>query len=761
MGAGRAGGPRPSPLPRAPHPRPYPAPSPLPGRPASRRLRDLIAPGEMSMPADAAAAPSSAATSFASLDPLVRPRSVAVIGASDEPARIGGRPIAYMKSQGFAGGLWPVNPRRPTVQGLPSYPSVADLPGVPDVAIVAVPVELAIQAVDDLGAKGCRAVIVFTAGFAEVDEAGAAQQARLTAVARRHGIRLLGPNCLGAFNASVNYYGTFSASFEKGWPIPGTIGIASQSGAYGTHVFAAALDRGLGTACCITTGNEAEVTLGDVLGWMAQAPEVEVICAYAEGIRQAGTFLGALELARRNRKPVVMMKVGRSALGGAAAKSHTASIAGDDAVTQAVLDEFGVVRARTTEEMLDIAYAATKRIYPSRNAMGVLTVSGGAGVLISDAAAEAGVEMPPMPGDAQARLRALIPFCAPRNPVDCTAQVTNELSLIRTFTESVARDGDYPAILAFWSQVAGGTTTGPKLAPMMREIRADYPDRLWVMSMLAPNKVRDYEADGWLCFEDPSRAVAAIGAMIRFGQAFARAEAGPAPAVPLPAVSLPATTPSEAAAKSLLAAAGVPAVPERACADAAAAVAAAEAIGYPVVLKILSPDILHKSEIGGVLLDVADAEGVRAGFATLLERAARHAPDARIEGVLVAKQIKGATEMAMGILRDPVFGPVAMVGLGGIFIEVMKDFALARCPVDVAQAERMIRGLRGFALLDGARGRPRGDVAALARALSALSAFAVAAGPRLASVDVNPVLVLPEGEGCFAADAVIELEGER
>ncbi len=699
-----------------------------------------------------------AAHSFAALDALVRPRSVAVIGASDEAARIGGRPIAYMLGQKFQGDLWPVNPRRPTVQGLKSFASVGDLPAAPDVAIVAVPVDLAIQAVDDLGAKGCRAVICFTAGFAEVDEAGEAKQALLTAAARKHGVRLLGPNCLGLFNAGVNFYATFSASFEKGWPIPGRIGIASQSGAYGTHVFAASLDRGLGTNVCITTGNEADVALGEVIGWMAQAPEVDVICAYAEGIRESEKFLGALELARANRKPIVMMKVGRSALGGAAAKSHTASIAGDDTVTQAVLDEFGVVRARTTEEMLDIAYAATKRIYPVRNAMGVLTVSGGAGVLISDAAADAGVEMPPMPEEAQAKLRALIPFCAPRNPVDCTAQVTNELSLIRTFTESVAKDGDYPAILAFWSQVAGGTSTGPKLQPMMQAVRADYPDRLWVMSMLAPQKVKEYEADGWLCFEDPSRAVNAIGAMFRYGAAFARAEQ-PAPSVPLPKVTLPATTPSEAAAKALLAAAGVPAVPEAACPDAEAAVAAAEKIGYPVVLKILSPDILHKSEIGGVLLDIADAAAVRAGFATLLERAKHHAPTARIEGVLVAKQIKGAVEMALGIVRDPVFGPVAMVGLGGIFIEILKDVCLRRCPFDATEAERMIRSLKGFPLLDGARGRPRADVAALAKSLSALSAFAVAAGPKLASIDVNPMLVLPEGQGCYAADAVIELEG--
>jgi acyl-CoA synthetase (NDP forming) len=708
------------------------------------------------MRAEAAGSPAG----FASLDALVRPRSVALIGASDEPARIGGRPIAYMKSQGFKGAIYPVNPKRKTVQGLTAYASVPDLPEAPDLGIVAVPGELAIQSLDALGAKGCRAAIVFTAGFAEVDEAGQEAQDRLTAVAKRHGIRMLGPNCLGVFNAAIGFYGTFSASFEKGWPIPGRIGIASQSGAYGTHIFAAALDRALGTQVCITTGNEAEVALGDVLGWMAQAPEVEVICAYAEGIRESAGFIAALDLARRNRKPIVMMKVGRSKLGGQAAQSHTASIAGDDAVTQAVLDEFGVVRARTTEEMLDIAYAAAKRIYPARNTLGVLTVSGGAGVLISDAAEAAGLAMPPMPEDAQARLRELVPFCAPRNPVDCTAQVTNNLPLITEFTESVARDGGYPSILAFWSQVAAGSSVGPVLHEQMRAVRAKYPDRLWVMSMLAPNKVREYEADGWLVFEDPARAVNAIEAMGRFGATFAAAAEPSSPPPAAPEVTLRAHTPSEAVAKALLGAAGVPPVPEHAAPDSEAAVAAASAIGFPVVMKILSPDILHKSEMGGVLLDVADADAVRHGFATLVDRARHHAPAARIEGVLVAKQIKGAVEMALGVIRDPVFGPVAMVGLGGIFIEVLKDVSFRRCPFSPEEAERMVRSLRGFPLLDGVRGRPRADVPALARALSALSAFAASAGPRLLSVDVNPMLVLPEGQGCYAADAVVEVVGE-
>ena len=695
-------------------------------------------------------------TAFAALDAMIRPRSVAVIGASDDATRIGGRPIAYMKDQGFAGAILPVNPNRATVQGLPAFASVNALSAVPDVAIVAVPGEAAVQAVADLGAKGCRAAIVFTAGFAEVDDAGTAMQDRLVAAARQHGMRILGPNCLGLFNAAVGFYPMFSTSFEQGWPIRGNIGIASQSGAYGTHLFATSRARGLGTTVCVTTGNESDVSLGEVIGWMAQAPEVDVICAYAEGIRESERFVAALDLARRNRKPVVMMKVGRSELGGHAAKSHTASIAGDDAVTDAVLREFGVVRAGTTEQMLDIAYAASRRIYPAKNSLGVITVSGGAGVLISDAAEAMGVPMPEMPAAAQDTLKGLISFCAPRNPVDCTAQAVNQTEMFEHFLETTADAGGYESMLVFLTQTGGSTTMAPKLRPYLKQAREKFPDRLWVLSVIASaDKVRGYEEDGYLVFEDPTRAVAAIEAMGRFGAAFA---APPADDIVVPDVTLPAATPTEAEGKRILAAAGVLAVPEKACGSVEEAVAAAQSFGFPVVAKILSPDILHKSEIGGVILDLASADAVREAHATLLSRAAERAPGARIEGVLIAKQIKGAVEMALGIARDPVFGPVAMVGLGGVFIEILKDVSFRRCPFNEAQAEQMIRSLKGFPLLDGARGRPKADVAALASALSALSRFAAGAGDRLAGVDVNPLLVLPEGQGAFAADAVIEIE---
>jgi acyl-CoA synthetase (NDP forming) len=692
---------------------------------------------------------------FAGLTSLLAPRSIAVLGASSDPARIGGRPIAYMKAQKFAGGIYPVNPNRSEIQGLKAYPTVADLPETPDVAIVSVPAALAGPAVEDLAKRGVKAVVMFTAGFAEMDEAGAAAQDAMVAVARSHGMRILGPNSLGVFDARHGYYATFSASFDSGWPVPGRIGIASQSGAYGTHLYALARNRGIGASLCVMTGNEGDVTVGECIGWLAENPEVDVIAVYAEGIREAPGLIAAFEAARAARKPIVMLKVGRSELGGKAAKSHTASIAGDDAITESVMSEFGVFRARNSEEMLDVAHTATRKIYPARNTLGVITVSGGAGVLISDTADSLGLAMPEMPAAAQARLRALVPFCGPRNPVDATAQVSNEVVLVKTFMESMVVDGGYASVLGFFSMTAS-SRRWPAMREQLNLVRAANPDRLYVLSVIVQQDRRtELEADGWVVHEDPTRAVVAIDAMGRFGASFAAPP--PAPAPEIAPVALPAATPSEAEAKRLLAEAGIASAPEAACATVEQSVAAAKRFGFPVVMKILSPDILHKSEIGGVLLDVGNEDAVRSGFAVLLDRARAAAPAARIEGVLVAKQLKGGVECILGIHRDPVFGPMAMFGLGGIFVEVLKDVVFRRCPFGPDVAEAMILSIKGAPLLTGARGRPKADVKALAAMLSQLSAFAAAAGDRLQSIDLNPVFAMPDGQGAFAADAVIEV----
>jgi len=687
---------------------------------------------------------------------LLNPQSVAVIGASDDPSRIGGRPIAYMRGQGYQGKIFPVNPNRSTVQGLTAYPNVAALPETPDVAIVIVPASAALESVTALAERGCAAAILFTAGFAEIGPEGALEQQKLVDAAHKHGMRLIGPNSLGVINPCNHFYGTFATSCELAFPKAGSVAIISQSGAYGAHLMAVSTTNDIGLSAVILTGNEADLTVGDMLQMVVQDPATKVIMLYSEGIKESAGLLAGLDAARRARKPVLMMKVGRSAVGSAAAQSHTASIAGDDRVTDAVLKEFGVVRVQTTEQMLDIARLATRGIYPANNSLGVITVSGGAGVIISDAADAIGLPMPEMPQASQDRLLKLLPFAAPRNPVDVTAQFLNEMSLISTFTDALIAEGKYTSILGFFTYTGGAASVAPRLREQLKIARSKHPDCIFVLSLMASREqIREYESDGFIVFEDPSRAVVAIEAMGQFGRAFAKPPGLPAPK--LAPITLPSHNPSEAQAKQLLAQAGIASAPEEVCVETEAAVSAAKKIGFPVVMKIVSPDILHKSEIGGVLLDINDEAAVREGFALLMQRGKTAAPQARLEGVLVAKQLKGGVECILGIHQDPVFGPVAMFGLGGIFVEILQDVVLHRCPFGPDVAEEMIRSIKGAPLLLGARGRPVADIKALAKMLSQLSAFAVAAGPRLQSIDLNPVLAMPQGQGAYAVDAVIEV----
>ena len=688
------------------------------------------------------------------IDGLLAPRSVAIIGASEDVSRIGGRPIAAMLKAGFTGEIWPVNPKRAIVQGLTCYETIDDLPGPPDAALIAIPAKFVPEAIAALGRKGCKAATLFSAGFAEIGEDGAVAQAELVALAQDFGLRLLGPNTLGVYNVDIGYYGTFSSSLDTGFPLPGTIGIASQSGALGAHLGALARNRGLGSSVLMTTGNESDITVADAIAWMAQSDGTEVICTYMEAINDAPALLAALDAARRAGKPVIALKSGRSVVGARAAASHTASLTGDAVVSDAVLTEYGAIVVRDPQTMMDIAYVASARIAPRSHSLGVITVSGGAGIVTSDEAERIGLPMPQMPEAAQKRLKEVLPYASPENPLDCTAQALNDPSLLEVFTRAALEEGGYGAVLCFFTYVAGSPVMVDTIVAAMKPLRAAFPDRIIAFCALgAPQEMARYEDEGILVFDDPCRAVRAIDAILRRGAAPV-AEAKP-DVVP---VCLPATTPDEAAAKQILARAGIAAAPERRVSSAQEAVTAAEAVAYPVVLKILSPDILHKSDIGAVELNVADAEGVRAAYARIEAAVAEHAPAARIAGMLVARHMAGGVECLMGINRDPTFGPVAVFGLGGIFVELLDDVAVRACPFGVQTAREMIGSIKGAAILQGARGRAPVDMDALADMLSRLSVFAAGAGDRLMSIDLNPVLAL--SDGAYALDAVIEIEEE-
>lgn len=694
------------------------------------------------------------------IDGLVAPKSVAIIGASDDVTRIGGRPIAAMLKAGYAGRILPVNPNRDTVQGLKCYASIADLPEAPESALIAVPAKLVPETIEALGRKGCRAATLFSAGFAETGEEGEAAQAQLVALAAQYGMRLLGPNTLGVYNVGIGYYGTFSSSLDTGFPHAGNIGIASQSGAFGAHLGALARDRGLGCSVLITTGNEADINVADAIRWMATHDGTDVICAYMEAVNNAPALLEALDMAREAGKPVLVLKSGRSVVGARAAESHTASLTGDAVVADAVLGAHGAIMLHDPETMMDIAYAASKKVFPDRHSLGIVTVSGGAGIVASDEAERVGLPMPAMPEAAQAALKAILPYASPVNPLDCTAQALNDPSLLEQFTRAGLEDGGYGAVLCFLTYVAGSKAMSQVILEAIGPLRAAYPDRIIAFCALGDPKVLQlYDDAGILVFTDPCRAVRALDAVLRIGAAKTRKPVAPPPAAR--PITLPASTPDEAEAKAILAKAGINAAPETATNSVEEAITAAEGFGYPVVMKILSPDILHKSDIGAVKLNIRDAAGVRKAYDEILAAAAQHVPDAQIKGVLAAKQLSGGVECLMGINNDPSFGPIAVFGLGGIFVEVLNDVALQACPFGPDTAREMILSIRSAAILQGARGTEPADIDALAEMLSNLSVFAAAAGERLVSIDLNPVLAMPLGQGAFALDAVIELSDEK
>ncbi|MCY1330836.1 Protein lysine acetyltransferase Pka [compost metagenome] len=692
---------------------------------------------------------------------IFEPESVAIIGASDDSTRIGGRPLRYLLDAGFAGGIYPVNPNRAQVQGIPAYPDIRAVPVPVDLTIIALPADQVLAVLPSCAEKGVKAAIIFSAGFAETDEAGASRQAEMLAMARRLGLRVLGPNCLGAFNAHTGFMGTFTQALKHGFLAPGGVAIASQSGACGGHLAYLCRQRGIGVGYWITTGNEADIGLPECITWLAQHPTVRVIVAYAEAIRDGESFVKALKLARSHGKAVVVLKVGRSAAGARAAASHTGALAGEDAVYDAVFRQFGVYRAGSVEELLDIAYACAHGVYPADRSLGIVTVSGGVGVQMADAAAEYGLETPLLPPDAQASIKAMIPFAGVTNPIDVTAQAANDKSLLGRCLEVVMTEGSFGAVVLFVTSAPADPDFAQRLLVVLGEMRQRHPGRLVVLSFVAPQAVvREFEAAGYLVFEDSNRAVRAIGALAAFARSFRRGATSAADA-PTSAGRTCALTRgdidglNEQGAKALLAAAGIPVLDEVLAANAEAAAEAAARVGCPVALKVVSPDITHKTEVGGVVLDIPTPELAVAAARDMLARVSGQLPAARVDGVLVSPMRRGGIETLCGVFRDPVFGPVLMFGLGGVQVEVLKDVAMRLVPLDRDEARSMVQELRGKAIFNGVRGAPPADVEALVDVLVCLSALADSQRDVVGEVDINPLLLMPQGQGAIALDALV------
>lgn len=699
-------------------------------------------------------------TSSHPLEALISPRSIAIIGASDDPRRIGGRPIQYLQKAGYEGTIYPINPKRETVQGIKAYPQIGAVPGVVDCAIVAVAAEQVLETVRACADHGVRSVIIFSSGFAEVGAEGKAAQAELTDIARRTGMRIVGPNVVGLYNAAKSTFLTFSGAVEPAVGAPASrISIVSQSGGFAGYLLAIAEERALRFGKWITTGNEADVELSELIAYLAGDPDTDVIIGYIEGIRSGDAFMHALAKAHHAGKPVILLKVGRTERGAEAAASHTASLAGSDVVFDAVCAQFGVHRADTAEAMLDIAYAASQGQFPSGKRVGVMTVSGGVGVQIADFADAHGLDLPQVPADAQKRLTDIVPFASPRNPVDITAQITNDPSILERSLDILLETSQYDAILVFLGHAAAFPALADKFCDAIAAVRSRHPDQILVLCALGSKELlARYQAAGCLVFKEASRAVAALAAIERFGAERRRT---------LPALSArpvmmgPARYLNEYDAKQLLKTHGVGVPGDQLATTAEAAGEAADAIGYPVALKIVSADIVHKSDVGGVALRLADRAAVVAAAQAMLRDVPAASPTARIDGVLVGPMVSGGTECIVGLRNDAVFGPVVMFGLGGTAVELLRDVTFRVAPVSVAQAREMIADVRSFPLLDGYRGKPKADVDALAQAVSAISQLPSQPGANVISVEVNPLLALEQGNGVLALDAVIETADAR
>ncbi|MCA3180842.1 MAG: acetate--CoA ligase family protein [Burkholderiaceae bacterium] len=700
--------------------------------------------------------------SDASLDPLFSPRSIAIVGASDTPSRIGGVPVDLLKRMGWAGRVLPINPKSATVQGLPAFASLRDVGEPIDLAVFAVPQSAIDAAMDDAVAAGVRAAVVFTAGFAEVGGDGVAAQARLAARAREAGIRVVGPNCLGVMNCRERMYATFSPAPGIGVARPGSIGLVSQSGAFGAYAYSLARDRGIGLSVWASTGNEADVQVADVIAWMARDPHTSVIMAYIEGVRDGDRMRRALADAHAARKPVVVVKVGRTALGAQAAASHTASLAGDDAVYDALFRQYGVYRARDIEEFFNVAHGAAVAGLPRNDRIALFTLSGGVGAFMADEAATVGLDVAETAPAVQAEILSWVPFAAPRNPIDITGQVSQDPSLIERATRAVLGAGDYGAWLGFMAAAGAGNALWPVFQSLAEGLRRDHPGTLIAISTLFSPERRDRLAElGCLSFAEPADAVRTIGALARIGAALSRPVPPAIGDAPPASLRLAPGALDEPASLALLASHGVPTIDARVARDAAEAARIAVSVGTGArwAIKVVSPDLLHKTDVGGVKLGVAPGDAA-AAFDAVTSAARDARPDARIDGALLAPMVAGGVECILGARVDPVFGPVVMFGLGGAFVEVLRDVSIRVAPITREDALAMIREVRAFPLLDGARGRPRCDLEALADALLALARLAMDARGTLESIDVNPFVVFARGAGpggasALALDAVV------
>jgi len=687
-----------------------------------------------------------------SLASFLDPHSIAVIGASRDPSKVGGSVLANLRSAGFAGRIVPVNLLATTVQGLPAFPSLQAVDGPVDLAVITVPAPAVLSALKECVAKGVGGAVVISAGFRESGEDGRRREAELREWLRGQPIRVLGPNCLGWIRPSRR----LNVTFAPGMPEAGGIAFVSHSGALAVAILDWARERRMGFSLFASLGNQADLTEADVLEAVTADAETRVIAAYIEGVADGRRFFEALSAAAAV-KPVVLLKTGRSAEGARAVSSHTGALAGSDRAFDAAVKQAGALRAGTVEELFDLARGLVSQPLPRGRRLLVVTNGGGLGIVATDAAREAGLALDPLDAAVRERLAAVLPPTASlANPVDLVgdadaARYSHALHAIGgagadaalvVLTAQAATDslGVARAVIGAtrgWSiPIAGAFVGGARVAP----------------------GARAFEEAGIPCYPFPEPAVRTLAGMARLAERRGRREeparfpvrVEEAEAAVARLRASGRSTFGMAELEPLLDSYGIPCASTGSAATPGEAASVAERLGFPVALKLRSPDITHKTEVGGVRLGLGSAGEVAEAATAMLASVRAARPDARLEGVLVQRMAPPGKELLLGMIRDPQFGPLVVVGFGGIYVEVLKDTAARLCPLAVRDAHEMLGELRMAPLLKGVRGEPAIDLDALAETICRFAQLAADAAD-LAEIELNPLVAGPGG--VMAVDA--------
>ncbi len=691
-----------------------------------------------------------------SIAEVLSPRSVAVIGASEAFDKFGGRVLAYLVRHGYAGAVYPINPHRDRLLGLQAYPSVVAVGQPIDVAILAVPVDSLAASIRDCAEGGVGCAVIITAQLAEAGPEGEARQREILAIAGAAGMRILGPNCLGLVNPHQRLALTASFAFDSDTLPAGPVAIVSQSGALMATMFARAADAGIAASVMVSFGNQADLDVADFLDHLAGDPTTRAVGLYLEGLAAPERFLASADRLRAAGKPLVVAKAGRTETSTRVARSHTASLAGSYPVFVAAARAHGVIAVDDPVAAVFAADALQRWPNSGGRASGIalFSGSGGAAAMAGDQIVEAGLTLARPSAETQAALRTYLSSATIESPYDLGAFRRGFVAADFTAAMRLVAEDPATGILVY---VMSTQPVMAEIADCLIDISRTMAKPVlpvFITGTIA-DPIRRQLAEGGLPYYDSLDDAIRVLRALDAAAGMAALAAPPARPCPCPAnfASLSPGLLTEPEVKALLTEYGVPAGRERLARDASEAAAAAEAIGYPVAMKAVVRGLIHKSDIGAVKLGLTDAQAVHQAWSDIGRAVDRALPQALLDGCLVAEMIKGEVELIVGARADPQFGPVVLVGFGGLFVEVLGDVALALAPIGPAEAVALLRRLRLWPLLEGVRGRPPADVAAVAEIVSRVSWLAHDLGPRLVELDINPLLVGAAGKGARAADA--------